>query len=119
MHLDATLVPLAPGVMLVNADRLPVVPRQLRKWRIIRAPRPVKRRRRLLMSSPWISINVLMLDEKHVIVDRAETPLIDCLGRNGFQVVTASLDAFNAFGGSFHCATLDVRREDELRSYSP
>jgi glycine amidinotransferase len=117
MHLDATLVPLAPGVALVNPERLPVVPAALRHWKLIDAPRPVPRSRSLLMSSDWISINVLMLDEKRAVVDLAEQPLIECLRRNGFETIATSLNAFNAFGGSFHCATLDIRREGELESY--
>mgnify|MGYP003298904831 CR=1 FL=1 len=35
----------------------------------------------------------------------------------GFTPIPCSFRNFNSFGGSFHCATLDVRRRGKLESY--
>ncbi len=71
----------------------------------------------LYMSSKWISMNVLMLDEERVLVERNEEALIAVLRHRGFKPILCGFSAFNAFGGSFHCATLDVRRRGSLQSY--
>lgn len=117
MHIDATFLPLAPGKVLVNPARVRDLPPLLTSWEMIVAPPPVRRRRSLYMSSRWISMNVLMLDEKRVVVDAAEEPLIAVLRLAGFTPIPRSLKAVNAFGGSFHCVTLDVRRRDASASY--
>ena len=71
----------------------------------------------LHMSSRWISMNIVMLDERTVVVEEHERDLIDAFKRWGFDPVPCSFLNFNRFGGSFHCATLDVRRRGALRSY--
>jgi glycine amidinotransferase len=35
----------------------------------------------------------------------------------GFTPIPCSFANYAPFGGSFHCATLDVRRRGELQSY--
>ncbi|MEV4889294.1 hypothetical protein AB0K48_07890 [Nonomuraea sp. NPDC055795] len=37
----------------------------------------------------------------------------------GFTPLPCSFESYYAFAGSFHCATLDVRRDGPLRSYFP
>ena len=41
MHIDATLLPLAPGKLLINPERVPVVPKIFSGWDIFEAPLPV------------------------------------------------------------------------------
>lgn len=118
MHIDATLLPLAPGKVLVNPERVRAVPEPLRRWDVLRAPPPVSPGGEgLFMSSAWVSMNVLMLDERRVVVERREEPLRRALAGWGFEPIPCSFAAFNRFGGSFHCATLDVRRRGELKSH--
>ena len=62
-------------------------------------------------------MNVLMLDERRVVVERRQEPLQDAFADWGFEPVPCSFESCYAFAGSFHCATLDVRRRGELRSY--
>ena len=69
------------------------------------------------MCSNWVSMNVLMLDEKRVIVEPGETEMVRAFKRWGFETIPCPFRHFNYFGGSFHCATLDVRRRGELQSY--
>jgi glycine amidinotransferase len=117
MHIDATLMPLAPGKVLVNPARIRALPSIFNSWEVIVAPPPARRRRRLHMSSPWLSMNVLMLDLERVMIDALEERLAQVLRRAGFITIPWTLDAVNAFGGSFHCVTLDVRRRGRLNSY--
>lgn len=118
MHIDATMMPLAPGKLLVNPERLTKVPEIFRHWDVLRAPTPAFRvDHPLYMSSRWISMNLLTIDEERVLVERQELELAAKLRDWGFEAIPCTFTNFYAFGGSFHCATLDVRRRGELRSY--
>jgi glycine amidinotransferase len=118
MHIDATLAPLAPGKLLINPERVPVVPEIFKGWDILRAPRPnIPDSHTLYMTSKWINMNILMLDEQRVLVERQDEPMIAAMKSWGFQPILCDFRHFNSFGGSFHCATVDVRRRGKLRSY--
>lgn len=122
MHIDTTFLPLAPGKVLVNPEfldpgRLPPI---LKSWDVLVAPEPDPVNEIMVRFSPcsrWISLNVLMLDEKRVVVDKSQITLIDALKDWGFDPVPCAFLAYGPFGGSFHCATLDVRRRGTLQSY--
>ncbi|MFF5366889.1 amidinotransferase [Streptomyces sp. NPDC013187] len=123
MHIDTTFVPLAPGKALVNPeyidiDRLPAV---LSSWDVLVAPEPDPIQDRLLgitsMCGRWLSMNVLMLDDKHVVAERHHTSMLRALERWGFEPIPCDLLHYAPFGGSFHCATLDTRRRGTLESY--
>jgi len=117
MHIDATLMPLAPGKLLVHPERY--VPSPLfRDWEILEAPRPaLPSDWPMFFCSPWVSMNVLSLDENTVVVERHEEPLIEALTAWGFRCVPVSFRHVYTFGGSFHCVTLDVRRRGAAREY--
>lgn len=119
MHIDSTFMPLAPGYLLVNPKRVIEIPEMFREWKIIYAPpSSISSTHPLYMSSSWLgTMNVLMIDEKRVIVDPEEKDLISLLRQNGFETLPCSFRNFNAFGGSFHCATCDIRRRGSLQSY--
>ncbi|WP_033308729.1 amidinotransferase [Streptomyces iakyrus] len=123
MHIDTTFVLLAPGKVLINPeyidpDRLPDV---LGSWDVLVAPEPDPIDERLLkitsMCGKWLSMNVLMLDEKQVIAERHHTGMLRALEKWGFEPIPCDLLHYAPFGGSFHCATLDVRRRGPLQSY--
>lgn len=123
MHIDTTFLLLAPGKALVNPeyidiDRLPDV---LRSWDILTAPEPQPIDERLLkitsMCGKWLNMNVLMLDDKRVIAERHHTDMLRALERWGFEPIPCDLLHYAPFGGSFHCATLDIRRRGTLESY--
>ncbi|MFF6883476.1 amidinotransferase [Streptomyces sp. NPDC012421] len=124
MHIDTTFLPLAPGKVLVNpeyvnVDRLPEV---LDSWDVLVAPEPDPIKGRLLgitsMCGRWLSMNVLMVDEKRVIADQHHTGMLRALEGWGFETIPCRFMHYAPFGGSFHCATLDIRRRGELRSYT-
>ncbi|MEU0109460.1 amidinotransferase [Streptomyces sp. NPDC006251] len=123
MHIDTTFVLLAPGKVLVNpeyidVDRLPGI---LDSWDVLAAPEPDPIDERLLkvtsMCGKWLSMNVLMVDERRVIAERHHTGMLRALEKWGFEPIPCDLLHYAPFGGSFHCATLDVRRRGSLQSY--
>jgi glycine amidinotransferase len=122
MHIDSTFMPLAPGRVLVNPDYCDIerLPRALKGWDILVAPRPDPLSgimSRISMCSPWTSINVLMLDPRRVVVDASQPTLIRALKNWGFEPLPLPFLSYGPFGGSFHCATLDIRRRGTLQSY--
>jgi glycine amidinotransferase len=120
MHIDSTFMPLAPGKVLVNPDYIDVdkLPKILKSWDILVAPEPDPVEGFIVsMCSKWISLNVLMLDEKRVVVEKTQTSMIKALKDWGFEPIPCPFRNFATFGGSFHCATLDIRRTGELQSY--
>lgn len=118
MHIDATLMPLAPGKLLIHPERVPQVPGVFADWEVRRAPRPaIPEGHPMYMSSRWMNMNVLMLDPERVVVEAQDEPMKEAMQAWGFEVLSCPFRNFNSFGGSFHCATLDVRRNGTLQSY--
>ncbi|MGV9881466.1 amidinotransferase [Streptomyces sp. NPDC003006] len=123
MHIDTTFVLLAPGKVLVNPEYIDVerLPDVLSSWDVLIAPEPDPIDQHLLkmtsMCGKWLSMNVLMLDEKRVIAERHHTGMLRALEAWGFEPIPCDLLHYAPFGGSFHCATLDVRRRGTLESY--
>lgn len=118
-HIDTTFMPLAPGKVLVNPKYLDVnnLPDVLKSWDILVSPETKPHGCPLGVLSDWISINVLMLDEKRIVVERKQEALIKKLKDWGFEPILCSFESYYPFLGSFHCSTLDIRRDGELKSY--
>ncbi|MBD1823057.1 amidinotransferase [Cyanobacteria bacterium FACHB-DQ100] len=123
MHIDSTFMPLAPGKLLINPNYIDpkTLPSMFKSWDIIIAPPPEPNPGQLSsyvsLTSNWISLNMLMLDEKRVIVEKNQTSMMKTLKEYGFEPIPCPFHEYPAFGGSFHCATLDVRRRGTLQSY--
>lgn len=122
MHIDATFNPVAPGLAIVNPDRPMTSSKTLFEnagWKLVPAPRPVMSDTYppMYMSSKWLSMNTLMLDERRVLVEKEEIPTQKMFESLGMTCVTASMKFANVLGGGFHCWTCDVRRRGELQSY--
>lgn len=120
MHIDATLVPLAPGRMMIHPEQVDPerLPRALKGWEILIPPPPEPLPGPFLsMCSAWLSLNVLSLDPTRVVVERSQVSLIRALKEWGFEPIPCSFRNYAPFGGSFHCATLDIRRRGGLQSY--
>src|SRR5207244_866372 len=118
IHIDATLVPLAPGKLLVSPERVPTdrVPEIFIQagWDILPGlPSIVSN----LEHERWAPLNCLSLDTKRVIVEKSEERFMEQLRGWGFTPIPVAFRSFYNFGGSFHCATVDVRRRGTLQSY--
>ncbi len=123
MHIDTTFMPLAPGKVLVNPEFIDVakLPAVLKDWDVLVAPDPdpfdAHWRFYLSMVSKWISVNVLMLDEKRVIVEKSQVSMIRKMKDWGFEPIPVAFMNYKMFGGGFHCASLDIFRRGGLQSY--
>ncbi|CAM9830191.1 unnamed protein product, partial [Ectocarpus sp. 4 AP-2014] len=95
------------------------LPDMFKGWDIFVAESPVlPESHPLYFTSPWTaSCNVLLLDEKRVVCEASEEPTIRKFKEWGFDVIKVPFRHFLPFGGSFHCATCDVRRTGTLQSY--
>ena len=79
MHIDATFTIVGPGLVIQNPERQCHQIDMFHKagWKLVSAPLPVlPDSHPMWMSSNWLSMNVLMLDEKRVVVDANEKPTI-------------------------------------------
>ena len=123
-HIDTTLVPLAPGKVMVNPEFIDIdtLPPLLKKWDILIPPKPdpVKAtglNSYLKLAGDWISLNVFMLDPKRVVVEEQQVSLMRAFESWGFTPVPCPFIHYKMFGAGLHCATLDVRRRGTLESY--
>ena len=69
------------------------------------------------MSSPWVGMNFLSIDQNTVLVDKRQTKLIKLLESYKFDVVPVELRHMYTQGGGIHCATLDTVRDSKLEDY--
>jgi N-dimethylarginine dimethylaminohydrolase/glycosyltransferase involved in cell wall biosynthesis len=126
LHIDATWVPLRPGLVLHCAER--PADEELRTyfkvndWEIVNAAQPNRSWAalpRLCFCSPWLSLNLLSLDPRTVCVEASETAQMEQLYRLGFEVIPVPFWDVAPFGGGLHCATVDVLREGSCQDYFP
>lgn len=121
MHMDATLNFVGEGLALKNPNYKFYQQEMFEKagWKILDAPNPViSDSYPLWYSSKWLlNMNVLMLDEKRVVIDTDEVPTQKVFESLGIKCIKVSIKNANAIGGGFHCWTCDIRRKGELKSY--
>lgn len=123
-HIDSMVLALRPGTLLVRSpevrDKLPV---PLRGWDMIVPPPataddfPRYQDDDLILTSPFIDLNVLSVDPDTVLVNDACPELIRELERHKFTVVPVRHRHRRLFGGGFHCFTLDTVREGGDEDY--
>ncbi len=124
IHIDATFVPLRPGLIINNPHRR--LPQEQSKifetndWQIIDAAQPAHDEPpALCYSSVWLSMNCLILDHNTVCVEASEVHQMEQLDKLGMNVIPVPLRDAYAFGGGMHCATADVYREGDCEDYFP
>lgn len=120
-HVDSTIVPLQPGLVLVNPARVTDdnLPSFLKDWKQVKCPdlvdtgyvgdRPY--------CSIWIGMNILMIRPGLAVVDDRQVALIREFERHGIDVLPQRLTHSRSLGGGFHCVTLDIRRTGSLQTY--
>ncbi|MGW2826402.1 glycine amidinotransferase [Streptomyces sp. NPDC001443] len=123
-HIDSMLLALKPGVFLARHARLRgMLPDAFQSWKFIVPPEPdpgsfpTYDDTDLVLTSPYIDINVLSLDEQRVLVNADCTGLIKTLEGEGFTVIPVRHRHRRLFGGGFHCFTLDMRRTGGPEDY--
>jgi N-dimethylarginine dimethylaminohydrolase len=119
-HIDSTISFLRPGLVLLNPGRIrpDAVPEPLRGWEVLWCPEPVRpATSQPTLSEHWITMNLLMVDEEHAIVDADHPELIALLEKRGITVLPHRLRHARALGGGFHCVTLDTVRTGGPENY--
>jgi glycine amidinotransferase len=123
MHIDTTILPLGPGKILINPEYIDVerLPPILKKWDVLVAPEPDPITDSVLkvtsLCGKWLNMNVLMVDETRVIVDPHHRATMRAMKEWGLEPIPCEFLHYAAFGGAFHCATLDTRRRGVLENY--
>jgi glycine amidinotransferase len=125
MHIDATFIPLRPGLALSNRQRVPLTEEMkqlfaLNDWEIVPCAEPaLDEKPPLCFCSVWLSMNTLLLDENTIFVEEQEKAQQEQFYQLGFEVIPVPFWAVGPFGGGLHCATADVYREGTLQDYFP
>ncbi|RMI14361.1 glycine amidinotransferase [Cellulomonas triticagri] len=123
-HIDSMVLALRPGVFLARHPGVrDLMPEVFRSWTYLVPPEPDPSAfpryddGDLVLTSPYIDLNVLSVDEETVLVN-AECPgVIGLLEHNGFTVVPVQHRHRRLFGGGFHCFTLDTVRDGGCEDY--
>ena len=114
VHIDSTIVPLRPGLVLLNASRVSLsnIPNAFDGWHKIWISDVVAQDfYQYPYASKWIAMNMLVVDQDTVIVDKKQTDLIKILESYKFTVIPLELRHSRTLGGGFHCVTLDLLRQ--------
>ena len=125
-HIDCTFVPLCPGMILTNPER-PIRENDKRLflgngWEFVDAPQPALTNDEMPLfcqSSKWLSMNVFSISPTKIICEERESSLQKLLLSRGFEVYALPFRNVFEFGGSFHCASWDIRRRGECVDYFP
>jgi N-dimethylarginine dimethylaminohydrolase len=115
VHIDSTITPLRNGLVMLNAGRVTEenCPRAFQDWEKIWVTDDMIMPQDFYQypyASKWIAMNMLVLDPETVIIDAAQTQLIDILRSKGIDSIPLTLSHSRTLGGGFHCVTLDTRR---------
>ncbi len=125
MHIDATFIPLRPGLAISNRQRVPLTEEMkqlfaMNDWEIVPCAEPaLEKKPPLCFCSVWLSMNTLLLDEKTIFVEEQEKAQQEQFSQLGFEVIPVPFWAVGPFGGGLHCSTADVYREGTLQDYFP
>lgn len=124
-HIDSMILALKPGVFLArHAGIKDLLPAPFNKWKFIIPPVPAEKNfpiyddGDLLLTSPYIDLNVLSVSPHTVVANDGCPGVIRCLEREGFEVVPVRHRHRRLFGGGFHCFTLDTVRSGGLEDYT-
>ncbi|MEV0327364.1 glycine amidinotransferase [Micromonospora echinospora] len=123
-HIDSMVLALRPGTLLVRSEAVAEkLPEALRSWDRIVPPPPEEdafpryNDEDLVLTSPFIDLNVLSVDPDTVLVNEVCVGLARTLEKHRFTVVPVRHRHRRLFGGGFHCFTLDTVREGGPEDY--
>ncbi|WP_418152709.1 glycine amidinotransferase [Actinoalloteichus caeruleus] len=123
-HIDSMLLALKPGVFLARHHGIrDMLPASFQSWKFIVPPEPdpgafpTYDNEDLVLTSPYIDLNVLSVDPETVLVNEACTGLLKALDTEGFTTIAVRHRHRRLFGGGFHCFTLDTYRDGTCEDY--
>lgn len=124
-HIDSMILPLRPGVFLArHPGIIQMMPDEFKNWKYIIPPEPqignfpIYDDGDLVLTSPYIDMNVLSLSHENIIVNEACKEIIHLLEKEKFNVIPVRHRHRRLFGGGFHCFTLDTVRDGGLEDYT-
>lgn len=122
-HFDSTVVPLREGLVLFNGARLREdhYPSIFKTWDKIffediidigsSLPNGVS------PCSPYIGLNLLMVNPRLAIVDANQEELRKVLNNHDIESIACDMRHARTLSGGFHCVTLDIHRAGERGDY--
>lgn len=123
-HIDSTILPLRPGKLLLrNPGVREQLPPELQKWDAIYPPEPTENifpdyeDDELILTSRYIDLNVLSIDENKVVCNSLFPELMRTLESHGFTPIPVQHRHRRLFSGGFHCFTLDTVRAGGPEEY--
>lgn len=122
-HFDSTIVPLRPGLVLLNSTRVTPdnCPKIFSKWDKIWFNECIVQGTKVpggvAPCSPYIGMNILSIDPDTVVVDNTQLPLIQELEKYNITCIPIKFRHAMTLAGGLHCATLDLRRKGILEDY--
>ena len=124
-HFDSTVLPLRPGLVLFNGDRLNPdrYPKIFEKWDKIYFPGDkvidvgCELPNGVTTTSPYIGLNFLSVNENLVICDKNQTHLRKALDKHGIETIGLEMRHARSMSGGFHCVTLDTKRKGQRQDY--
>lgn len=106
LHLDCAMALLKPGLGLLCKERIiGELPESLKNFDFIEVTEEEAKK---------LGTNVLVIDEKTVIVDQQHKRIAEELRKKGQDVITIPYDVPALWGGSFRCSHHPLRRESKL-----
>jgi len=122
-HMDSTIVPLRPGLVLLNSTRVNPdnCPKLFEKWDKIYFEDCVAQGSKVpggvAPCSPYIGMNILSVNPSTIICDSKQEPLMRVLEKHGIDCIPIQFRHAMTLSGGLHCATLDLRRKGTLEDY--
>ena len=122
-HFDSTVIPLRPGLVLFNGERLNEkhYPKIFEKWDKIFFDDVVDIGSSLpdgiSPCSSYIGLNLLSINQNLVIVDINQSSLRKTLDTYGIDSIGMNLKHARTISGGFHCVTLDTLRDGQREDY--
>ena len=124
-HFDSTVIPLRPGLVLFNGDRINPdwYPPIFKDWDKIFFPGNkvhdigTNLPNNVSPCSKYIGLNFMSVNEKLVICDENQEDLRKELDKWGIESIALPMRQARTLSGGFHCVILDTKRKGTLESY--
>ena len=109
-HLDCVLSLVRPGLGVIHRDGIVgELPESIRDWDYVEVNEDEARR---------LAVNLLVLDDKTVIIDRQHHRIGEELRKRGVEVIEIPYDEVATWGGAFRCSHHPLLRESLLNDVS-
>ena len=124
-HFDSTVIPLRPGLVLFNGDRLnpDFYPPIFKNWDKIFFPGKEvidvgsSLANGISTCSKYVGLNLLSVNEELIIVDQNQEELRKVIEKYGIETIGLPMRHARTLNGGFHCVTLDLKRKGDLQNY--